>query len=227
MRKHSQYLIANRLAGKLVRRTALWMTLIGLFASQSLCAQVSANNDFVSLSEDGTILASVQDNDDNFGTPPLTTTIVSGPVHGAATVIGFTAISYTPELNFAGTDTVEYEVCNADLPTPSCDQALLILTVFPQNDQPEAFDDSYTVPSDATSSLDVQFNDIDIDGDALETFVIMPSLNGTAVAPMLDSVFYTPDMGFLGIDSFKYRVCDDDGFCDDAIVRISVLSGNA
>jgi len=36
------------------------------------------------------------------------------------------------------------------------------------------------------------------------------------------SVTYTPDLDFIGVDSFEYEVCDNHGLCDTAVVTVVV-----
>lgn len=50
-----------------------------------------------------------------------------------------------------------------------------------------------------------------------------PNDGGVTIGALLDgNVTYTPDRGFIGGDSFRYEVCDDDGDCSSANVQVSV-----
>jgi HD-GYP domain-containing protein (c-di-GMP phosphodiesterase class II) len=44
----------------------------------------------------------------------------------------------------------------------------------------------------------------------------------TAVRGGAGSVWYQPDRGFRGTDTFTYRVCGEDGTCDEAVVTVTV-----
>ena len=195
----------------------------------SLCqAQVVAGDDFSSVDEDGQVVILVQYNDENFGAGELTTSLISDPANGTATVLGGDSIRYTPDPDFNGIDTLTYRVCNGDEPIPACDDAQVVITVNPTNDPPIAIADTFIVFDDEVNLLDVQANDGDIDGDDLQTFVILPPVHGDALAPEFFLVEYTSDPGYLGLDSFRYQVCDEGSptLCVDAWVYLEVVSGN-
>jgi hypothetical protein len=46
--------------------------------------------------------------------------------------------------------------------------------------------------------------------------------SGSFIIRIADRVTYTPNAGFHGTDAFTYRVCDMDGYCDTATVRVTV-----
>lgn len=96
------------------------------------------------------------------------------------------------------------------------------------NDPPLAVADSFTVLEGVTTELFVLDNDSDPDGDPLDVFVVSPPAHGTALAPSLSSVLYTPAPGYSGPDSFVYRVCDSGVpiLCADAKVYLEVLTAN-
>ena len=70
-------------------------------------------------------------------------------------------VTYTPDANFNGTDTFEYEVCDDD---GACDIATVTITVADVNDPPVAVDDSDTTPEDTPVTIPVLDNDSDVDG---------------------------------------------------------------
>lgn len=201
----------------------------GLLLLAGLCqSQVIAGDDFGSVDEDGQAVILVQGNDENFGSGELTTSLILDPANGMATVLGGDSIRYTPDPDFNGTDTLTYRVCNGDTPIPACDDAQVVITVNPTNDPPVALADTFTVLHDEVNLLDVQANDNDIDGDDLQTFVILPPIHGDALAPEFLLVEYTSELGYLGLDSFRYQVCDEGSptLCVDAWVYLEVVSGN-
>src|SRR5690606_28313580 len=50
--------------------------------------------------------------------------------------------------------------------------------------------------------------------------------NGSVTVVNLDSVLYTPDVNFIGMDTFYYSVCNPTIFCDTAMVVVQVLPVN-
>ena len=100
---------------------------------------------------------------------------------------------------------------------------------FPVNEAPVAVDDLYTMDQDTAltvSAPGVLANDIDDDGDSLETdFVTGPSNGGLALYPD-GSFVYTPTSGFVGIDAFEYRAFDGTDYSNAATVTITVEAVN-
>ncbi len=96
------------------------------------------------------------------------------------------------------------------------------------NDPPIAVSDTFDVMEGTSAELDVLANDSDPDGDPLDVFILIPPVHGTATAPDLDLVYYTPDPAYVGPDSFRYRICDNGlpVLCADAWVYLNVLSAN-
>ncbi|MBR9920154.1 MAG: tandem-95 repeat protein [Bacteroidetes bacterium] len=103
----------------------------------------------------------------------------------------------------------------------------------PLNDAPAAVDDAITILEDSgTHNIDVLNNDSFGDnGPATGAIVIlMNPLNGTATVdtgvdpndPTDDSINYTSNLHFNGLDSLTYYICDFDGDCDTATVLITV-----
>ncbi len=92
------------------------------------------------------------------------------------------------------------------------------------NAAPTAVDDTATVLYETTTSIDVLANDTDPDGDTLIADGIGPASNGTTGAATTH-VVYTPNPGFLGVDSFNYTMTDGNGHYDSGTV--TVLVGDA
>ena len=79
------------------------------------------------------------DNDDADGSPldSASVTVIGGPQDGTATVNGDGTISYVPGLNFNGSDSLIYVICDTGVPLPAiCDTAVVYITVTPVNDPP-------------------------------------------------------------------------------------------
>ena len=93
------------------------------------------------------------------------------------------------------------------------------------NKAPFANDDTVTTKEGVIVVIDVQNNDIDLDGDSLITAIIGVINNGTASVLNADSIQYTPNAGFIGTDTINYEVCDNGPLCDQARVTITVTPG--
>ncbi|MBI1192381.1 MAG: tandem-95 repeat protein, partial [Bacteroidetes bacterium] len=108
-----------------------------------------------------------------------------------------------------------------------CDQALVTITV--SNEAPTANNDAAVVLEDGSVMIAVLANDTDPQPNLDTASVVVvsgPSNGSTTVSALTGVVTYTPDANFNGIDLFEYRVCDLDGFCDQALVTITVSPVN-
>ena len=52
--------------------------------------------------------------------------------------------------------------------------------------------------------------------------IIVEAANGKAIVGKDNSITYIPDRSFVGEDEFTYKVCNNDGSCDDAVVYVQI-----
>ncbi|QTN39610.1 tandem-95 repeat protein [Cryomorphaceae bacterium] len=182
-----------------------------------------------------TIAAPGNDSDIDGNIDPTTLTIISGPSNGTATVDPVTGeVTYTPDTNFVGVDTLTYVICDDGTPLPSlCDTAQIFVQVGSINDAPVALVDSSSTLEDTPVVIDVVLNDFDTDAtiDPTTVTIVQPATNGSVnIDPVTGEVTYTPLPGFFGTDSLIYQVCDTGtplpALCDTAWVYIEVLPVN-
>jgi serine protease AprX len=92
---------------------------------------------------------------------------------------------------------------------------------------PIAVDDTATTTQNIPVIIEVLANDSDPDGDTLTVTEVTDPANGAAVINGDQTVTYTPDTGFTGIDTFTYTICAPEG-CDTtsetADVTVTVTS---
>ena len=105
----------------------------------------------------------------------------------------------------------------------------MTVTVDSVNDPPVAVDDVYTAVEDTTLEVVARdgllANDSDVDGDRLTTVVEAAPAHGTVTVRDDGSFTYVPAAGYLGPDSFTYRVRDVDGATSSAAtVSMTVLA---
>ena len=159
----------------------------------------------------------------------VSTTPVDEPDNGAVSINPDGTFTYTPDPNFEGTDSFQYEVCDNGIPS-LCDTATVTITVNPENDSPMAMDDPITTDEDMPVSGSLLPNDTDPDGDNLvvSTTPVDEPDNGTVSINPDGTFTYTPDPNFEGTDTFQYEVCDDGNpvACDTATVTITVNPEN-
>ncbi len=176
---------------------------------------------YYSIPEDSTV-TTCADSLTTFTDPATDISTCNDPSDGALAVNG-TCVTYTPAPDFNGMDTFCVVVCDPNDPL-LCDTTIVIVTVNPVNDPPDAADDSDATSEDTPVNVDVLGNDSDPDSPLGIPDVIDGPSNGSASVNGDSTVTYTPDENFVGVDSFTYAICDDGtpALCDTATVVVTV-----
>ena len=151
---------------------------------------------------------------------------ILGPFHGSVTIDTLGVITYTPNLDYNGTDSLSYSVCDLTITGVLCDTAMVYFTIIPVADAPVANNDSITSPEDVQVSIDVLLNDTDPENniDVNSLTIVSGSVNGTA-SVVLGAITYTPNPFFNGSDTIVYQVCDLTSplqLCDTAVVYLTI-----
>ena len=132
---------------------------------------------------------------------------------------------YTPKQGFVGEDTFTYTLCDDDSPA-NCSTATVTIIVTDEGN-PVAENDVLNVLENSTKAItNLLENDIVID-DAVLTSIDNTGTQGSVVLNNDKTVSYTPQIGFLGQDSFSYTICDDDSpnnSCSTATVTLNVIA---
>ncbi len=193
-----------------------------------------ALNDFYSIGQDRTLNVDevnqgLLTNDLDGGAPPVTivdfdTMSASG---GTVVVEPDGRFTYTPPTGFTGADTFRYTAQNA---RGEQDTALVTVTVFAAAPlPPTANPDNYIAAEDETLSMDAVQGLLanDLDGGAPPIWVVdydLLSAHGGSIVVNPDGSFtYTPAPGFAGDDWFEYRIANELGETDTAMVAIQVM----
>ncbi len=98
--------------------------------------------------------------------------------------------------------------------------------VFEPNAVPTPSDDAVTTDEDTDLIIDVLSNDTDPDGDALNVTLDAAPSHGAVVLQADQTVTYTPEADFHGVDAFSYIVDDGKGVDATATVTITVRPVN-
>ncbi len=179
----------------------------------------SAVNDTLNINEDTSAEANVTANDINVS--PASTAITTEPADGTATISNGT-ISYSPNANFNGTDSIGYSVDSNN--NSGSNMATLNITVNSVNDAPVANDDSALTNINTSLEIALTHNDSDIDGDALTVQIVDGAMNGSTTTLPDGIVSYAPALDFIGQDTFTYRSVDPSGAeSNTATVIITVV----
>ena len=147
------------------------------------------------------------------------TYIVTPPTHGA---LSGTApnLTYTPGLNYNGSDSFAFTVNDGTVPSAA---ATVSITVTAVNDAPTAVNDSYSILKGSSLTIaapGVLGNDTDVDSSPLTAALNTGPSNGTLVLNTNGSFTYTPDPSFVGLVSFTYKA--NDGSLDSNVATVSI-----
>jgi len=164
--------------------------------------------DNYSIDEDNSLSGNVLNNDSELDGDAMVVSLNSNVSNGNLVFFNDGNFTYTPNLNYFGSDGFNYKVC--DDATPAlCVNENVTIVVNPVNDTPSSNNDAYTGVEDIVISKNVLINDSDVDGDNLTTTVAATTSNGTLVLQLNGSFTYTPTSNYFGSDAFTYKVCDD------------------
>jgi gliding motility-associated-like protein len=178
-----------------------------------------AVDDDITTNEDVPFQGNVALNDATNAATGNVWSVAQTPDHGTVVMSTDGKFTYTPAANYNGTDAFSYKLCD---PEGDCDEAVVSVTIVPVDDQPVATDDQINFYLDGILNGKVADNDVASgDGSNIWTMISQPT-NGTISFNQDGSFIYTPNLNFLGSDTFTYRLCDTDGDCDEANVTISV-----
>jgi subtilisin family serine protease len=184
-----------------------------------------ANPDSASVAAGGSVTIDVRANDEDpdHENAELTVTIETGPSHGTATVGPDGTITYDHNGDTASSDSFQYRLTD---PEGAFDVATVSITINqPENQPPNAVDDSATVNAGGSVTIDVKANDEDPD-DANEDLAVTietPPSHGTAGVTPDQQVTYTHNGDEATSDSFTYRLTDPQGAFDIATVSIEIV----
>jgi len=176
-----------------------------------------ANDDTLTLDEDTAKSLNVLTNDTDPNGDPLTLTSATA-LHGTVSFDADGNVTYTPDENYNGPDTITYTISDGNGGT---DTGHVDVTVNPVNDDPVANDDSASTNYMTAVTVDVLANDTDVDGDPL-TITDASSADGTVSFDANGNITFTPADGFTGDATVSYTISDGNGGTDTATVTIAV-----
>ncbi|MFT4924839.1 MAG: putative delta-60 repeat protein [Phenylobacterium sp.] len=179
-----------------------------------------ALTDEVTLDEDGSVALDPTANDTDVDGDTLTLTSANSD-NSEITINGNT-ITYVPNADFNGTDTIQYSIDDGNNGSA---QGIIVVTITAINDNPVGVVDEVQVAEGSSANIiDVLVNDTDVDGDTL-TLDSVTASNGSA--EVLDNtVSYTPDAAFSGATTLTYTLSDGQGGIGKGLVNVTVSAVN-
>ncbi|NER19155.1 beta strand repeat-containing protein, partial [Spongiivirga citrea] len=153
----------------------------------------------------------------------LTLSIAMNSTNGVSTLAGPTTISYSPDTDYSGPDSITYQVTDGVNPPV---QAIITISVDNVNMPPIAADFTATVDENSTNNpIDLVPNITEPDGDAYTTAIVTGPSNGSATITG-NVISYTPNANFDGADSITYSVNDAMNPAVNGIISIDVQNVN-
>jgi len=182
----------------------------------------TATTDTYTLHGNGTIGSVLTNDSDPDPGNTIFPSLVTGPTSGGLTYVGNGNFYYSRySSTWTGTDSFTYKAC--DNQNPSLCSSVVTVSISVANQAPVAVNDTYPVHG-ATIIGPYKVNDSDSDGDPISNIQLTSPSNGTLQpTSQVDKQWYTPNSGFVGTDSFTYKVCDNFNVCSaPATVFINV-----
>lgn len=189
--------------------------LIPVSSTAVVSITVSGENDAPNVQDDdallnpvgGTTISVLANDSDIDGTlDPTSIIITQQPVNGSLTLMDDGTIVYSRFASFNGSDTFTYTV--ADNRGQQSEKATV--TVF---SAPSSVTGMAGTSVGRVTQIDVlEFvSTVDSPVDPGSIIIVTPPEHGQAVANADGTVSYTPDTGYVGTDSFQYRIADVNG----------------
>ncbi len=223
----------------------------GLADSATVTLRVAPVGDTVTdtrtiLEDSGPTVINVLNNDNFEG--PVTLTSVSAPTNGTVSFDTSGNVTYTPNPDFNGVETLTYTVAENDLGIT--ETGTLVITVTPLNDPPTATDNTNTTDEDTPVSGNVITDNSGpgIDADPENDTLTVTQIDGAAYTPGTPVTLasgaqvtfqpngtytYNPygrfealNAGDSTTDTFSYQVSDGNGGFDTATVTITITGVN-
>ena len=153
----------------------------------------------------------------------ITAMLDTQAAHGMVTMNPNGSFTYQPTTpDYNGGDSFTYFVHD---PQTSTGPVLVTLDIAPVNDPPVAQPDSAVTAQGMPVAIDVLANDSDVDGDPLIVATTTQGTNGGVTILPTFEVQYSPNLGFVGVDTFTYVADDLQGGTASALVTVTVEPG--
>ena len=177
-----------------------------------------AVSDIVQVSQGEKVVISALTNDSDPDGDDLEITEIGSTIKGTAIITGCKTeckIEYIANADAVGTEIFEYTLSDGKGGTSTGSVTVnFIVNVEP----PVANSDSVETDKGKAVTVTVLVNDT---GDEIELVSVTNPTNGTSFA-FVDSVIYTPNSDFSGVDFFNYTIKDKNGNTATALVRVTV-----
>jgi len=176
---------------------------------------LTASPDSASTDEDTSVTIDVLDNDIDTDGDPITVTAADAS-HGTVTINLDGTLTYTPDEDYHGPDTINYSVTDGNGSTSSSTVSVTVNSVS------DGVADSLATSEDAPVTRNVLNNDKF--GSNAEVTSVTQGTNGTVTFNANGDITYTPAADYNGTDSFTYTVTTAAGDTETVAVNVTVSS---
>lgn len=180
--------------------------------SLAVIGEPTANNQSVTTNQDTAKAVTLTAFDPNSPPPSLTYTVTANPTHGA---LSGTApnLTYTPTPGYFGPDSFQFKVNNGTLDS---NVATVSITVV---GKPTANAQSLTTQQDTPKAITLTGSDPNAPPRTLSFTIAANPTHGT-LSGSAPNLIYTPNTGYLGADSFTFKV--NNGALDSDVATVSL-----
>lgn len=198
-------------------------------SSQTINITVSPVNDppvalpfIASTSEDQSITGIINSASD-VDSPNLVYSLLSAGTGGNLSITSSGNFTFVPAINFNGTYTAQYRVCDNN---SLCSSSSFSIIVVPINDIPIINSESFNTNEDTPVSGNLSTNDVDVDGNSLTYTANYNNLNGVFTLQTNGSFSFSPALNYNGTISIPYTGCDVANACAQATLTLTVNAVN-
>lgn len=171
--------------------------------------------------EDVAITGNVLVNDSDPDAQALTAQLVSQPLHGSLQFLPNGQFVYTPQNNYAGSDTFTYRASDGTLSSAA---TAVTLTLAAVNDAPVAANGTRTLQED--TPITGQLTATDPDSPNLTYSVVAQPQHGTLTLAANGNYTYTPAADYNGTDSFGWRASDGSLSSNTATLSLTITASD-
>ncbi len=188
--------------------------IFGMFASSTIAtAQIApvVENDFATTERNQSVSIDVLAND----TGSWVSGSVIPPLNGSIVATASGVVHYTPKTDFLGFDKFTYSLTDIGGEILTATVTVTVLSA----PAPDVQDDVVFMRPNTSTSFNVLRNDT---GSWASGGLNNPS-NGSATGTSVAGVIqYTPNLGFIGVDSFPYTLTDSNGVAVSGLITVMI-----
>jgi len=179
-----------------------------------------AQNDNVTTPFQTPVTIIVLTNDSDPSGLPLSVIQVSGLTSGSGTlnINPNNTVTFTPDIEFDGTATFSYTISNTHGGTATATVSVEVFAPVP----PIAGPDAAATPLNTSVTIDVLANDSDPNALPLSIQQAGFPLHGSAATNPDNTIKYTPNAGYQGVDTFIYVLVNSQGAIANGFVTVTV-----